>query len=160
MLHRLPAWHVNLRKQLVKAPKLHFFDSGLLCHLLGVRDAEQLRVHPLRGAVFESWVFAELFKLLVHRGEPPSLFHYRETRGAEIDLLLERGLALTAVEVKSAATVATDFFNALERFSDRMASAEPAREVSSYIVYGGEQSQRRSRGQVLGWRDVGALTQP
>jgi hypothetical protein len=67
---------------------------------------------------------------------------------------------LTAVEVKSAATVATDFFNALERFSDRMASAEPAREVSSYIVYGGEQSQRRSRGQVLGWRDVGALTQP
>lgn len=160
VLHRLPAWHVNLRKQLVKAPKLHFFDSGLLCHLLGVREAEQLRAHPLRGAVFESWVFSELFKMLVHHGEPPSLFHYRETRGAEVDLLLERGLTLTAVEVKSGATVATDFFRALERFADRMAGAEPAREVTSCIVYGGDQSQRRSRGRVFGWRDVGALAEP
>jgi predicted AAA+ superfamily ATPase len=45
IIHRLPAWHGNIRKQVVKAPKLHFFDSGLVCYLLGIRELEKLRVH-------------------------------------------------------------------------------------------------------------------
>ena len=53
---RLQAWHPNLRKQLVKAPKLHCLDSGLACALLGIKEPEQLRHHSLRGAVFESWM--------------------------------------------------------------------------------------------------------
>ena len=68
IIHRLPAWHLNIRKQVVKAPKLHFFDSGLACYLLGIREPEQLRLHPLRGAIFESWVIAEIYKAYVHRG--------------------------------------------------------------------------------------------
>jgi predicted AAA+ superfamily ATPase len=62
LIHRLPAWHVNIRKQVVKASKLHFFDSGLVCYLLGIHEPEQLRLPPLRGAIFESWVFSEIFK--------------------------------------------------------------------------------------------------
>ncbi len=81
LIHRLPAWHTNIRKQVVKAPKLHFFDSGLVCYLLGIREPEQLRLHPLRGAIFESWVVSEIYKSFVHSGLQPSLFHYREARG-------------------------------------------------------------------------------
>jgi predicted AAA+ superfamily ATPase len=55
IVHRLPAWHANIRKQVVKAPKLHFFDTGLLRYLLGIRESGQPRLHPLRGAIFESW---------------------------------------------------------------------------------------------------------
>ena len=87
IVHRLQAWHTNIRKQVVKAAKLHFFDSGLVCYLLGIREPEQLRFHPLRGAIFESWVFSEIYKGCVHRGVQPSLFHYREARGLEVDLL-------------------------------------------------------------------------
>ncbi len=68
VLHRLPAWHANLRKQLVKAPKLHLFDSGLLCYLLGIQEPAQLRLHPLRGAVFESWAVAEVYKAQTNQG--------------------------------------------------------------------------------------------
>jgi predicted AAA+ superfamily ATPase len=73
LAHRLPRWHPNVTSRLVKTPKLHFYDSGLLCFLLGIRRAEQVREHPLRGAIFESWVVSEIVKARVHRGLPPAL---------------------------------------------------------------------------------------
>lgn len=157
VLHRLPAWHANLRKQAVKAPKLHFFDSGVACHLLGIREAEQLRLHPLRGAVFESWVVAEVYKCLANRGVGPRLYHYRETRGVELDLLIEDALALDAVEIKSGATVGSDFFRNLARFSEQMAAAAVPQRVRGTVLFGGERSQQRSQARVLSWREVGRL---
>ena len=71
LLHRLPPWHRNLKKRLTKAPKLHFIDSGLLCHLLGIRSVEALRHHPLRGAIFESWVVSEVLKARRNVGLSP-----------------------------------------------------------------------------------------
>jgi predicted AAA+ superfamily ATPase len=157
LIHRLPAWHANIRKQVVKAPKLHFFDSGLACYLLGIREPEQLRLHPLRGAIFESWVFSEIYKTSVHSGAQPDLFHYRETRGLEIDLLIKQGQELEAVEIKSGATTSIDFFRNLERFRDRFQGAAKARPIRSHVVYGGDDSQQRSYAQVLSWRDVQRL---
>lgn len=154
IVHKLPAWHANVRKQVVKAPKLHFFDSGLACHLLGIREAEQLRLHPLRGAIFESWVVSEVYKGLVHRGERPSLFHYRETRGLETDLLLDRGTAVEAVEVESGATVTAESLQKLRRLPERWGAAEGTRPIRGHLVYGGEESQQRSQAQVWSWRDL------
>jgi len=157
IIHRLPAWHVNIRKQVVKAPKLHFFDSGLTCYLLGIREPGQLRLHPLRGAIFESWVIAEIYKSCVHSGLQPSLYHYREARGPEIDLVIEQGEELMIVEIKSGATTTKDFFKNLKRFSDRMKGAGKTRPVRSHVVYGGDDSQQRSDAQVLSWRHVHRL---
>jgi hypothetical protein len=157
IIHRLPAWHTNIRKQVVKAPKLHFFDSGLACYLLGIREPAQLRLHPLRGAIFESWVVSEIYKSFVHSGLQPSLFHYREARGPEIDLLIEHGEKLELVEIKSGATINSDFFKNLKRFSDRMKGAGKKRPLQSHVVYGGEESQQRSDAQVLSWRNIQRL---
>jgi len=157
IIHRLPAWHANIRKQVVKAPKLHFFDSGLVCYLLGIRRQEQLRFHPLRGAIFESWVISEIYKTIVHSGVQPNLFHYRETRGLEIDLLIEQDEGLDAVEIKSGATIAVDFFKNLKRFSDRMKVAGKNRPIRKHVVYGGDDYQQRSDAQVLSWHDVERL---
>ena len=158
IIHRLPAWHTNIRKQVVKAPKLHFFDSGLVCYLLGIREPEQFRLHPLRGAIFESWVVSEIYKSSVHSGLQPSLFHYREARGPEIDLLIEHGEELELVEIKSGATTSSDFFKNLKRFSDRMKGAGKKRPIRSHVVYGGDDSQQRSDAQVLSWRHIQRLT--
>ena len=156
IIHRLPAWHANIRKQVVKAPKLHFFDSGLACYLLGIREPEQLRHHPLRGALFESWVVAEIYKVCVHSGVQPDMYHYRESRGPEVDLLIRQGRQLAAVEMKSAATVAEDFFGRLRRFSERFETGKKGFEIERHVVYGGDASQQRSHGQLLSWRNVGA----
>ncbi len=154
IIHRLPAWHINIRKQLVKSPKLHFFDSGLLCYLLGIREPEQLRFHPLRGAIFESWVISEIYKENVHKGIQPHLFHYREARGPEVDLIIEQGQTLAAVEIKSGATVNNDFFKNLTIFSKRMELIGRPYTVRSHLVFGGEDSQKRSNAQVLSWRHI------
>jgi len=158
VLHRLPAWHTTVRKQLVKAPKLHLFDSGLLCYLLGMREPEQLQSHPLRGAIFESWVVAEVYKGIVHRGQRPSLFHYRESRGIELDLLIENGLRLDRVEIKSGATIASDFFRNLKRFAERPMDRPASDDQRAFLVYGGDSTQQRSDALVLSWRDVETLT--
>ncbi|WP_328985326.1 ATP-binding protein [Thiorhodovibrio winogradskyi] len=157
ILLRLPAWHLNLRKQLIKAPKLHLFDTGLLCHLLGIQDQEQLHLHPLRGAIFETWVVSEVYKAFTHRGTTPALFHYRESRGLEVDLLLEQGLRLNALEMKSAATLAPDFFRNLQGFRQRLAGSQPERGIGAWLVYGGDESQSRSQAKVLSWRDIGQI---
>ena len=157
IIHRLPSWHTSIRKQVVKAPKLHFFDSGLVCYLLGIREPGQLLHHPLRGAIFESWVISETYKALVHSGLQPGLFHYREARGPEIDLLIEQGDTLAAVEIKSGATINGDFFKNLKRFSNQMEGKTRKRTIRSHVVYGGDDSQQRSDAQILSWRHIQRL---
>ncbi len=154
---RLPAWHTNLRKQLIKAPKLHFADSGLMCHLLGVRDADQLRHHPLRGAVFETWVAGEILKWRTNRGLPANLYHYREARGLEVDLLIEIGEQLLAVEAKSGATIAADWLAPLRQFAEQMAKGSRPRQVEARVVFGGDAGQARSNAALVAWRDVAGL---
>lgn len=157
IIHRLPAWHANIRKQVVKAAKLHFFDSGLVCALLQIREPSQLKLHPLRGAIFESWVVAELYKGLAHRGEQPLLHHYRESRGLEMDVVMRRGETMQAVEIKSGATASSDFFKGFGTFGERMHAAGFDGRVESAVVYGGEASQRRSAVRLVSWREVGGI---
>jgi uncharacterized protein len=159
IIHRIPVWHVNVRKQVVKTPKLHFLDSGLICYLLQIREPGQLRLHPLRGAIFESWVVSELYKTLAHQGEQPILQHYRESRGLEMDILVQKGNILHAVEVKSGATAAPDFFKGFDQISERMKAAGQTLKLDNVVVYGGETSQQRSTVRLLGWRDVGKILQ-
>lgn len=151
---RLPAFHANVTKRLVKAPKLHFFDSGLACHLLGIRRPEHLRAHPLRGALFESWVASEIFKAWTNRGEIPPLYHYRDRKGGEVDLVLDRGHDLVAIEVKSGQTIASDSFAPLNAFTAIFEGGRQRRQVRRVIVYCGEGRQNRSDVTVLPWSDV------
>lgn len=154
LVMRCPAWHRNIRKQLVKRPKLHFLDSGLACHLLGIRSAEELRHHPLRGAIFESWVASEIYKYHTHRGRRPTLFHYRESRGTEIDILLQSGTSLIACEAKSGATMQSDFLTHLRAFRERVDALTPRSNLEMRLVYGGDRGQRRSDIDCLGWRQI------
>jgi len=153
---RLPAWHRNLGKRLRKTAKLHFFDSGLVCHLLGIRTAEQLVHHPLRGAVFETWVASEIYKAGAHAGLEPTLFHLREDRGAEIDLVLETGDHLLLVEAKSGATIAPDALRSLNVVAERLAASAVTGRVGRRLIYGGDTSQERSQAEVVSWSDIQA----
>jgi predicted AAA+ superfamily ATPase len=154
ILSRIPPWHRNLRKRAVKAPKLHFVDSGLACHLLGIREPEQLRLHPLRGAVFESWVASEILKARLHRGRAGDLYHLREARGLEVDVLVEDGLRARAVESKSGATISADFFSNLESLHDRLRTELPHLDLERRLVYGGDRSETRHGTEVLPWHRV------
>lgn len=151
---RLPPFHANLTKRLVKTPKLHFLDSGLACYLLGIRSADQLRDHPLRGAIFETWVASEVLKSRVHRGLQAGLSFFRDRKGAEVDLVVEDGRALFAVETKSGQTVVRDFFAGLESFAALLSAASPPRSPKARVIYGGAETQKRSAAEVVSWSEI------
>jgi predicted AAA+ superfamily ATPase len=148
---RLPPYHASVTTRLVKTPKLHFFDTGIVCYLLGIRSAGQLREHPLRGAVFETWVASEIRKARVHRGLPAALAYFRDRRGNEVDVVVEEGAELLAIETKSGQTVASDFFTGLQAFASVVAAARPRRRAKGFVVYGGTTAQERREGTVVPW---------
>ena len=148
---RLPSYSRNLRKRVVKMPKLHFYDTGLICWLLGIRSVAQLCAHPLRGALFETWVASEILKQRVHRGEPAGLFYYRDSHGAEADLVVTAAETLSLVEAKSGATVSTDMLDAVRKIRPAFASrTQPA----AVLIYGGATPQKRSDVTVLPWTAI------
>ena len=158
LVFRLRPWHRNLGKQLVKTPKLYFHDTGLLCWLLGIRKPDHLATYPLRGAVFENWVVADVYKQLVNQAAPLGLWFYRDKRGNEVDLLLDRGVEVAGVEIKSGQTVASDFFETLDALRELWDAVRAAPHFRPILLHGGSTRERRTRGEVIGWRDVSALT--
>ena len=148
---RVPAWHANLRKQAIKAPKLHFYDSGLVCHLLGIREADELLHHPQRGAIFESWVASEVVKTHLHRGEEPRLHHFRDAKGLEVDMVLDGASKIHLIESKSGRTITDDFFSGLRRLVESTAQRGRAASVEPILVYGGDETQRRRDARVVPW---------
>lgn len=154
---RLPPWHANLRKRWVKAPKFHFFDSGLACHLLGIQSPDQLRIHPLRGALFESWVAAEVMKMYYHQGRQPSAYHLREVSGREVDLVLEDGPRLRLVEVKSGQTLDGSWIEPLLGFQQDLTARPASPAIEAALIYGGDQPQTRRGVTILPWESVTSL---
>lgn len=148
---RLSAWHRNTKKQIVKAPKLHFFDTGLVCYLLGIQEPAQLRHHPLRGAVFETWVFSEIYKQRIHQGEVPQLFHFRESRGIEVDFLETQGDRTLLLEAKSGETVGGDYFHAMNALEKLLVDSGTSEKIDKRLVYGGTEPSVRGGVQVVPW---------
>ena len=143
----LPPHHANYRKRLRTRPRLHFLDTGLVCYLLDIRDAATLERHPLRGAVFESFVVSELVKSFAAMRRDPSLYFWRDATGHEIDILIDAGGRLVPVEVKSGRTVAADAVDTLAWWTS--IPSNPNR--GGVLVHGGEESFDFKGFRVLPW---------
>ena len=152
IVFQLPPFHANIRKRLIRSPKLYFYDVGLACYLLGIEHADQLATHPLRGALFENAVVAEVLKHRFNRGEQPNLSFFRDARGLECDLFYQTGRGIGAIEIKSGSTIASDYFHAL----DRVAGLIPDISAKA-VVYGGTARQSRSDCEVVPLGDLSGL---
>ncbi len=141
----LPPHHANHRKRIIKAPKIYLTDTGLACFLLGIRGPEDLRSHPLRGHLFETLIVTEIMKVFVNQGEAPPLFFFRDRTGLEVDLLVDLGKRLLAMEIKSSTTVREDALSGLKRYLALAPSARAA------LVSGSTESYVRSGMIVRPW---------
>ena len=143
VLFRLKPFHANVRKRLVRSPKLYFHDVGLAAWLLDIDDVRQMRTHPLRGALFENAVVVEALKHSYNAGRRPLVSFFRDRRGLECDLFYRSGNRLLAIEAKSGATVASDWFAALNRVSEIVSDVS-----SAAVVYGGAEREARRDAEV------------
>jgi len=148
VVYRLVPYHKNFNKRLVKSPKLYFYDTGLACSLLGIRDADQVTTHFLKGALFENWVLNEFVKRAFNRGERRYPYFWRDSHGQEIDCLLDTPESLIPVEIKSGKTMAHSYFDSLKSWQQLTGYEE------GYVVYGGDSSSKTSDGSLISWKQL------
>ena len=151
IIFRLPPYFANIRKRLIKSPKLYFHDVGLAAYLLGIENADQIATHPLRGPLFENTVVAEAVKHRYNRRKrTDNLYFYRDVKRLECDLLYATGQNIAAFEVKSGATINAEFFKSLHRVAELVPNV-----TSRFVVYGGTEHQPRSNGEAVPLANLG-----
>ena len=150
VVFRLAAFHKNLRKKVVKMPKLYFYDSGLMCWLLGIRNPEQIRTHPLRGQIFETWAISEIVKHRTNSGERRGVYFYRDHNGAEVDLVIPEIDKITLVEAKSAKTPSPNLLRGTNRIRNHF--SQQSTQIETSVVYGGDLFKEIKGSQLIPWR--------
>jgi predicted AAA+ superfamily ATPase len=149
IIYLLRPHHKNFNKTIVKRPKLYFYDTAIVCNLLGIQTEDQLTLHPLRGAIFEGMVLTELIKIRTNAGQPHNLFYWRDKTGHEIDIVSDEAGKLTPIEIKAGKTIQQEYFKNIDYWNTLSGNTE------GYVLYTGDQQQKRSSGiTVSNWRNV------
>jgi len=138
----------NFKKTIVRRPKIYFYDTALVCYLLGIRNTVQLKTHPLKGSIFESMVVTELIKKRTNLGLPINLYYWRDKTGHEIDIIVDNENNLLPIEIKSGKTFNPDYFKNIDYWC-KLSGAK-----KSVVLFAGENNQKRSDGkEVLNWKN-------
>ncbi len=152
----LPPYYRNYNKRVVKSPKIYFYDPGIICSLLNISSADQIKTHYLKGELFENLIVLETLKQRYNQAKKENIFFWRDKTGHEIDLIIEEENQTYPIEIKSGQTIKDDFFKNLNYYN-KLSGANPK---NSYVVYGGRQKQSRSNGTVISWRNFSGEVRP
>lgn len=151
ILFLLPPYFENFSKRIVKTPKLYFYDTGLLCYLLKLDSSKQVQLTDFKGSLFENMMIAEYVKRMHHCNQLNDIWFWRDVAGNEVDLIIQIGPTQDAIEFKATQTIMPNLFKGLnyyEKISEKM-------HLSKYLVYGGNESQKRTSATVVPWREFG-----
>lgn len=147
---RLYPFHRNIGKRLTKTPKIYFYDTALVCFLLGIENEEQLSSHPLRGAIFENLIVLDFFKNKYNKGETPHFYFYRDKSQNEVDLLEEKGMDISAYEIKSASSFTKQFTKNLNYLKKSLGDVVK----STTIIFDGSESIVSNENSIVNFRDL------
>jgi len=150
IIYLLKPHHENFGKRLVKSPKIYFYDTGLVASLLGLDTSAQITTHYLRGNLFENMVVSEFLKSFLFQGRIPPLSYWRDNAQHEVDLLIETGSDLHAIEIKAGATMRSSNFDGLV-YLQNISKVKPE---NSYVVYAGDTDFKTSSGSYLSWKNI------
>lgn len=145
-----PYFRNNFGKRLMKTPKLYFYDTGLACALLGIKAAEELSTHYLRGGLFESLMITELAKHFYNDRYTPPLYFWRDHHGNEIDCLVEMSGKVVPIEIKVGSALAGRAYAGFDYWRD-IAGDQAA---NGFVIYGGLESFPHHEDRVIGWQSV------
>ena len=155
IIFRLPPYHKNFNKRIIKMSKLYFYDVGLASYLLGIENISQVERDPLKGSLFENMIVADILKGRFNKVRESNLSFFRDSNGNEVDIIAQTPMGSVAIEIKSGQTIVPDFFRGLDYF-ERIAAHDL---IKKYIVYGGEDKQLRSKAHVLSYKNCHEITE-
>ena len=143
----LQPYFENFNKRIIKSPKLYFYDTGLLCYLLGINSAETFNLHYLKGGIYETYVISEFIKSKFNSGSNKEFYYWRDLNGNEIDCIISSGIELKAIEIKASETIKSEFFKTLYLWNN----LSPKKNKNLNLVYGGKEKQIRKNVNIYGW---------
>ena len=143
-------WHQNLAKRSIKTPKLYFYDTGLLCFLLGIRSTESLVQSTYKGALFENYVILEILKHQKARGISTPLAFYRDHDQHEIDLIIEGPEQTQLIEMKANFTVKPEHLKSLHYLDQKLNKTQ----LQHTLVNFSAESQKRTKETILSWKEI------
>jgi len=129
----LRPYYANIGKRLIKAPKVYFVDTGLLCYLVGLRDTSHAAAGPMGGALFENLLISDLYKSYLHRGEEPALYYWRTVAGSEVDLVIDTQSGLIPIEIKLSETPRPEMAKEIRAFQQDFKE----KSLPGYVIYPG-----------------------
>lgn len=146
LIFTLEPYYNNYSKRLIKSPKIYFYDTGLLCYLLGLESSEQLAANDgIRGAVFETMIVSDYIKSRLFKGQKPQGYYWRDSNQNEIDLIIEECLDIKGYEIKSGSSMERKYLAGLKKFSD--ISGISMENMS--VIYNGTKSFISSKGSYI-----------
>jgi len=154
IIHLLQPHHKNFNKRLIKSPKLYFYDPGLAVWLLNIQTAQQFATHSARGHIFETWVVSELLKCRFNNALKSNLYFWRDNKGQEVDVLIERADKLLPIEIKSGQTMANDFLDGLKKY--RLLAGRSSGQ--GFLLYGGTKAHTRENIRIVPWKQIQNLS--
>ncbi len=119
IIFRLDPFFRQINRRLVKSPKLYFYDTGLLCYLLGIQDASFLRSYHNFGSLFENLIVADAMKRTYHNGSRPRFHYYRDSNGVEVDLVYDTPAKAILWEIKGTETYHPRLTKTIKTVADR-----------------------------------------
>lgn len=156
IIFQLPPFHANINKRLTKSQKLYFYDVGLASNLLRIQQPDQLENHPLRGALFENLVIADIVKTRRHKGLMDNFFFYRDSNQNEVDLVIDDLQTLDVVEIKSSETFNTGLLKGLNHIRKVL----PEKVRKSFLCYAGQQELPFKEHQLVHYSKISGVLNP
>lgn len=153
IIYYLPPCHKNFNKRITKSPKLYFTDTGLVCSLLRIENAEQVKTHYAKGALFENMLINEFLKKRFNQGLNQNMYFWNNKNLYEIDLILESGNTITSIEIKSSMTLRKEYFRNLT-YWQKLSGEKPQ---NSYVIYGGEENHTTKNGKFISWQNMNKI---
>ena len=138
-----------MNKRIVKSPKLYFYDTGLLCHLLGIKNTVALKKNNAYGALFENWAISEIRKNNFNAGQNEGMYYFRDNVGNEVDLITEKNEEPLAIEIKAAVKVNSSSLKGLQFWQKYQAKSH------AVLLHGGNTNEIvNDRMGIVPWTEV------
>ena len=150
IVYQLQPYFSNFNKRVTKSSKLYFYDTGLLCFLLKIADADSVKLSSQKGSLFENFIVSEYVKKNYHNNLLRDLWFWRDAVGHEVDLIWQDTELLNLVEIKSSETIMTDMFKGLTYFE----KLKPKLIESKTLVHTGLDNHKRTLGNVTSWKNI------
>jgi predicted AAA+ superfamily ATPase len=150
IIYFLQPFYKNFNKRIVKSPKIYFYDTGLVCSLIGIENELQVKNYYSKGALFENLMINEFMKNRLNNGLTPRLYFWQNKTKQEVDMIVEQGGDLNAYEIKSSMTMNNQHFSNLKYWQN--ISGESTEKLN--VIFGGDTNYKTTVGNYISWKNL------